>query len=289
MKTYENPAKLFLESHSVEGIDDVLAYADFLRNSSGISANPPVLLEQIFNQFGMQIPKFVSLPQQQGMIIPLESPQIIIHSGDSASRQRYSIAHELIELLFMELSGRKRFDSKKENIFGDAEKERVCQTAAAHLLMPSESFRHRSTELGLIFNSATILAEEYQVSLMAALCRLADMYSRQAVVVLWQMMNKPADIKKQVSKEQITLPGFDPALCLPKKLRVAWQYGKFKGVFIPRYKSIPEDSSVYKAWDTNLFTFGEENIPFGRYNRKAIIENKSFHIQSEKYVLSLIR
>ena len=67
MKTYENPAKLFLESHSVEGIDDVLAYADFLRNSSGISANPPVLLEQIFNQFGMQIPKFVSLPQQQGM------------------------------------------------------------------------------------------------------------------------------------------------------------------------------------------------------------------------------
>lgn len=286
---YENPAKLYLEGHSVKSLADVIAFTDFLRTESGVSSNPPINLQAIINRFGLPDPMTVNLPQQQGMIIPHSEPfQIIIHDGDIASRQRFSLAHELIELLFLELPGEIRPDRLKENIFG-TKKERICQAGAANLLMPRESFHPRAMRMGLSFQSAELLADEFEVSLMAALCRLIDMYPKQGVMILWQLRNKPTELKKEVPDNQLELPGFHPTNLPAPKLRVAWSYGNFKDLFIPEHKSIPDDSSVYEAWKTNRFASGEEKIPFGGLATKAIIESNPFSIDGEKQILSLIR
>ncbi len=108
-------------------------------------------------------------------------------------------------------------------------------------------------------------------------------------MVWWQLRNKPIELRNEVPDNQFELPGFHPTKLPAPKLRVAWSYGNFKDLFIPENKSIPDDSSVYKAWNTNRFASEEEKIQFGRYARKSLIESKSILIDGEKHVLSLIR
>ena len=289
MASYENPAKLFLKNHSIESLTDVIAYTNFLREESGITSEPPIDLQIIMNRFSINRPETVQLPKQQGTTVTFNgSPQIIIHAGDIVTRQKFSTAHELIELLFSELPGNIRPDRVKENIFGK-DKEQICQMAAANLIMPEQSFRPRSTRLGLAFKSAETLAEEYEVSLMAALSRLVDMYPNQSIMVLWQIKNKPAELKNKIPENQIKLPGLLPNNLPMKKIRVSWTHGRYKNYFLPLNKSIPEDSSIYNAWNTDQFVSGEEIIPFGSYNVKVFVESKPVNIKGEKHILSLIR
>ena len=286
---YENPAKLFLLTHSVESLEDVIAFSEFLRVESGLSSSPPINIHRIISRFGMQNPKAILLPRQEGTTIQSRgSPLIMINAGDNIARQKFSIAHELIELLFSELPGNIRYDRLKENIFG-AKKENICQIAAANLLMPDESFRPRATRLGLSLSTAGTLAEEYEVSLMAATARLLDSYPKKGVVVLLHLKNKPSELKKKIPNSQFHLPGISPTDLPRKKLRVSWTYGQFKNYYLPLNKSIPDDSKAYNAWNLNQITSGEEIIPFGKYNVKAFIENKPITLMDEKCVLSLIR
>jgi len=287
---FENPAKLFLRNHKVESLVDVIAYTEFLRNESELTSNPPINLQKIIDHFGIRTPQAACLPQQEGTTITIHgSPLILFNSEDIPTRQKFTIAHELIELLITEISDGIRPDRVKRTIFG-MKSEQICQKGSANLLMPRESFLPRAKGLGLLFQSAEILADEYEVSLMAALCRLLDMYPKQGMLILWQMKNKPTELKKEVLSNQIPLPGIRPTNNLPPpKLRAMWTYGDYMNNFMPKDKSISEDSSVYDARNYNQFTSGEELIPFGSYNVKAFIESKPININGERHVLSLVR
>jgi len=286
---FTNPAQLFLQRHTVSSLDDIVAYADFLRQQVGVGAEPPIELSKIFTHFGIAPPKYAPLPNQQGLTIFNRGvPTIIVNEADKETRQRFTEAHELIEILFSELPGDVRIDRLKENIFG-TRKERICQLGAANLLMPAESFFPKASQMGVSFHTAELLASEFEVSLIAALFRLADLFPNQAAVVLWKVKNKPSEIDKRMPKEQIELPGFAGTSLPSPKLRVEWSYGKVYNTFIPDHKSVDPTSSVYSAWENDQFTTREESSPFGRYNRQIKFENKPVIINDEKCVLSLIR
>ncbi len=286
---FQNPAELFLEDQSVSELDDVISYANFLRREAGVMSAPPIDLTKIFAHFGMSLPKYVPLPKQQGLTIFNNCvPTIVINETDGGTRQRFTEAHELIELLFHELPGEIRIDQLKENIFG-TRKERICQFGAANLLMPLESFLPKASQLEVSFKTAEFLAAEYEVSLIASLFRLVDVFTNKTALVMWKMKNKPSEILSKIPKEQILLPGFNSSSLPPPKLRVEWSYGKFQNTFIPDNKSVEDDSSVYSAWMNDQLTIGEELSPFGKYNRRITLENKPVRINGEKYVLSLIK
>ena len=154
--------------------------------------------------------------------------------------------------------------------------EQICQKGSASLLMPSESFLPRAKDLGLFFQSAESLANEYEVSLMAALCRLLDMYPNKGMLVLWQLKNKPTEIKKEVPIVQIPLPGFQLTGLPAPKFRVTWVYGDYKNYYMPLNKSIPEEFSVYDAWKNNQFASDEEMIPFGSLSSKSIYRKQTY-------------
>lgn len=289
VQMYENPAKLFLMGHRVNTLADIVSYANFLRSESDVSAVPPVDLLKIYARFGLHPPVYTQLPQLQGITCLRNGiPQIIINEADTPARKRFTEAHELIELLFLELPGGFRRDSLKNSIFG-TRKEKICQIGAASLLMPEETFKPKAHRMGISLQTAETLAKEYEVSLTSALFRLADIFEDEAIIVLWKMKNKPSEFKKKISFEQIVMPGFVTTTLPSPKLRVEWCYGTYKNLFIPDNKSIPKDSSVYCAWDDECYTVGEEIIPFPRYNHKGIIENKPISIDGEKMILSLIR
>jgi len=286
--TYQNPAKLFLTNHNVVSLSDVIKYTIFLRESAGINASPPIDLQKIYGHFGIPHPELVSLPGQEGAtVFNSDKPQILIHQGDKFTRRRFTEAHELIEFLIHELPGGFRADWLKETIFG-TNKERICQAGAANLLMPRESFLSETRRLGVSFESGKQLAELYQVSLISALFRIADLFPGQVVVVLWRMKNTKAELKRKIPDHQIRMfPDRPPGLAVPK-LRVEWAYGEYKNCFIPKNKSIPDDSSVYSAWKLEGFTEGEELLPFRR-GLKGYLENLPISIGEIRHVLTFIR
>lgn len=290
MKTkYQNPAKLFLEHNQVLDFTDILDYVYFLRNQSGLTENPPVNLNAIHKTFGIPFPHKIAMQKQYGALVEIEGvPQIFLKKDDPYFRQRFSQAHELIELLFIELSDEFRFDGLRENIFG-GKKENMCQKGAAHLLMPENSFQPKALELGLSFQAGVSISKIYEVSLTAALFRLVDQFPNSGAVILWKMKNKPSEMKRRVPENQFAMPGFNSSAIAQTKLRVEWAYGKFKNIYIPKDKSIPKESLVYQTWNTNNYSSGVEVFPFGKSNTSALVESIPVRIEKERFVLSLVR
>ncbi|HRN51117.1 MAG TPA: ImmA/IrrE family metallo-endopeptidase [Anaerolineales bacterium] len=287
---YEDPAHLYIERHgNVADVSDLIAYADFLRKESGITDDPPINLNAISLRFGIPVPQAARLKDQQGALVSTSDgiPQILVKADDSRYRQRFTHAHELMEFLFLDSPGDVKIEYSKPTIFRGA-KERVCQVGAAHLLMPQSTFRPQAITLGLSFHSAEKLAGIFEVSFMASLFRLIDQYENEAALILWKMKNKPKEIRNKISDKQLQIPGFEGSFLSKPQLRVEWSYGTINSVFIPRDKSIQEESSTYKTWETGNYSLAPEPFPFGKLNSKAIFENKTIAVDGETFVLSLI-
>lgn len=290
MTNFINPASLFLQNHKIQDLNDVIAYSEFLRGEAGVSSNPPIDINKIMQHFGLPFPQSIPLPQQDGLFVQRNGvPQIIINSESNESRQKFSIAHELMEILFNEIQDVTLLNGETRSIFSKDGKERICQKGAAFLLMPEDSYRKMAYKIGLSSHSAEILATVFDVSLMAALCRLVDVFNGRGVLILWCMRNKPCELKKQISSKQLVFEGLESTYLPRAMLRVVWQYGNFNDIFIPKHKSAIEDSSIYLAWNEDRYILKNESIPFGKYNIEACVESKPITIQNERHVLTLIR
>ena len=209
-----HPGRLYLKKvGAIENVEDVLEYANFLRNEAGVDGIIPVNIDAIFNHFCIPTPKLVPLPNQQGLLFNAEYGIIIINSEDPATRQKFSKAHELVELLFSELSQGSHLGGgwflKRPGGFKEKTKENLCNQTAANLLMPPDEIRKRIQIHGSCFELGRVVAADFEVSLSSALVQIARISSERCAVVLWQMKNKPSELKKYPAQNQLTLIGFD--------------------------------------------------------------------------------
>jgi Zn-dependent peptidase ImmA (M78 family) len=291
--TFINPGHLFLKKHGkVETADDVFAYVVFLRNESGLDGLIPVDLAIIFERF--QIPKPIQkpLPGQQGLLLDAENGIIVINSNDPASRQKFSQAHELVELLFNTLPQYKELGNgwllKRPGGFKESMKEYLCNWAAAILLMPQDYVDNRINQYGINFECARVISAECEISLSAALVHLARTSSGNHSVVLWTKKNKPTEIMNIISDVQLSF--FDEKKQEPiKKLRVEWSMGSASAPFIPKDKSIEASSLVFSAWQSGVFTSGKERLCLdGRKLAWYQTQNLPFNNEGDTRVLSLI-
>ena len=292
--TLLHPGKLYLERlGSIQSADDILGFAEFLRKESGLDGMLPVDISAIYAHFGIPRPKYVSLPGQQGLLVDAEQGIVAINSRDPETRQRFSEAHELAEMLFsvlpagVDLGG--GWFLKRPGGFTESTKEYLCNRVAANLLMPPQELRVHVQQYGVTFEGARAVASECQVSLSAALVQLTHLGSGRYSVVLWRMKNKPTEIKNQPASNQLKL--FDNHhIGLPaKKLRVEWSMRATDGPFIPKNKSTESTSQIYFAWENGSFSEGEERMSFdGRNTGLYRSENLPFEFEGERYVLSLI-
>jgi len=62
-------------------------------------------------------------------------------------------------------------------------------------------------------------------------------------------------------------------------LRVEWSLGN--GPYLPRDKSVPEDSLIYAAWRDKNFTLGEEWLDLDKVRGKFCCENQPFEVEGE--------
>lgn len=292
--TILHPGKLYLERlGSIQSADDVLGFAEFLRKESGLDSVLPVDLCAIYTHFNIPKPQYVPLPGQQGLLVDAEQGIVSINSRDPETRQRFSEAHELAEMLFSVLPAGYDLGGawflKRPGGFKESTKEYLCNRVAANLLMPPHELRDHIQQYGVTFDGARAIASDCQVSLSAALVQLTHLGSGRYSVVLWRMKNKPTEIKNQPASNQLKL--FDNHdIGLPaKKLRVEWSMRVPDGPFIPEYKSTEKTSLIYSSWESGSLTEGEERMSFdGRNTGRYRSENLPFEFEGERYVLSLI-
>lgn len=292
--SFVSPGRLFKEKQkTITSLEDVLAYAEFLRSAAGLGDNLPVDLGKIFAHFEIPTPKTAPLPDQQGLLLDSQRGIIIINSKDPERRQKFTRAHELVEMLFKELSPGKDlghgWELKRPGGFKEHTKEYLCNRTAANLLIPTVYVKQQINQLGVNFDCARNIADACEVSLSAALVQLAQQSNDGYFVVMWRIKNKPADLKNQPGSSQLTMFGIENVLPA-KKLRVEWCLGGDRSLVIPKDKSTDSSSCIHQALEINSFTTGTVNIPINsRGSSWYSSENMPFMIDDERYVISLMR
>lgn len=286
---HTHPGRLFIERYGhVEGPESIKRYVAFLREEAGIGNEPPINLAAIFHRFGIPTPKRVTLPGQQGLLVSPELGIILIEERDRETRQRFSEAHELVELLFSTTPTRDHAYSRDVGNFRHASKERLCNYGAAELLMPAVSYLPRLNELGISFETGRTLSVAYEVSLSAALVHMVKIGPGYHAVVLWVMKNKPTEIRNRVPDNQLALLDIPLEKVAPQKLRVEWSFSSPGVSYIPTHKSVPEDSSIYLAWRDRRFTIGADLLELGSIQGHFCCESLPFEVDGEWRVLSLL-
>lgn len=285
----EHPGRLFIDRHGrPENRDDVLAYARFLRDESDLDSTPPVDLGRIYQRFGIQ-PRRAKLPNLQGLLVNPELGLILINASDPIQRQRFSEGHELLEYLFAALPEGKGWASRERvGVFTQRAKEKLCNEGAAELLMPHAEFEMRIRDLGVSFVTARRLAVEYDVSVTAALVQMVRLAPGLHAVILWHLRQKPTEIRISGKEHQPSLFA-DLALdALPPKLRVGWCLAGPGVPFIPRDKSVPDTSSISRAYREARFVVGDDVLELGAAKGRFHCESNPFEIENERQVLSLL-
>ena len=287
--TYANPGALFLRKFGpVCHVVDVMRYVAFLRDEAGLGIEPPIDLSLVYRRFEIPVPALVPLPNQQGLLVNSERGVILINEGDLATRRRFTEAHEVIELLFSAQPSGIGWAARRAGAFKMGTKEQLCNEGAAELLMPRESFVPRLKRMGISFQAAWFLSEEYRVSATAALVHMVRLGKGHHAVVVWRMKNKPIEIGNKAPKEQLSLFNEMPKPNPPMKLRVEWSFGGPTVPFIPQDKSVPEESSIHSAWRDGSFTIGEDVLHLGTTKGKFKSESQPFESNDERLVISLL-
>lgn len=287
---YENPGRSFVEKFGVvTSAEGVLLYAQYLRREAGLTDDPPIDLGKIYDRFGVPPPKRRPLPNLQGLLVDPENGIILVNDDDMPPRQRFTEAHELMEILFSSLPHGKGWAGRQgAGVFKQEAKENLCNAGAAELLMPRASFGLYVRRLGVSYSTARQLAMLYQVSTSASLVHMVRVGPGRHVIVLWRMKNKPTEIRKPPPASQLSLSGMPGLAQTPQRLRVEWAFGGPSAPFIPIDKSIPEDSSIYCAWRCGIFTNGEDLLDLAGLPGTWKCENQPFDVERHRYVISLL-
>ena len=284
--SYQHPGKLFVAQNGLvtEG-SDVVEYATFLRRESGLSDEPPIALAPIFHHFGIT-PRQVPLPGQAGLLLNPDSGIIFINEDDPATRQRFSEAHELMELLFAAQSRPTSWSAR--GLFSESGKERLCEEGAAELLMPLSTFRPHLNQWGMSLKTGKRLADLYRVSLTSVLLRAVRFGPGQHALVLWRLAHKPREERNMPHPNQLCLFENYTPHPPPQKLRVRWGCSTGDELFIPRHKSIEPDTSIYEAYEQGITVRTMDWIDLGIFDGQCFCESVAITIDAERYVLSVI-
>lgn len=182
---------------------------------------------------------------QDGCFIPGSPPMILVNPRTPRTRQRYTIAHEIVHTLLPDHrtggSARPwtyRFD-------GQSPVEQLCQVGASELLMPTPELEDLLGGRPETLEVARAVVRVFDVSLEAAIRHLVDVSPRRCAMVVLRRMHKPSERRPAA---QTSLPGFETPPP-PKRLRIhyGWTSWGWDERFLPRFKSVPDDSVAYDA------------------------------------------
>ena len=248
-----HPGRLFVETKGVpRGPGEMLAYVEhfvaFLREHTGVAGAQTAQLATILDYFGTDVKRGRLGPRQRGLIVRGLNA-IVVNEADLPVRQRFTLAHELVEMLIDSVMERELPPGVSAACSGPA-KERLCEAGAGMLLMPHEQVSRIVGEERPTLQMASRLADHYAVSLTAALIRLVRLARTPTRLTVWSQ-----DPKGDAGSQQAGV--LNGATARP--LRLAWHVPspREKNVYFPFTVEAPARGAVGRA-------FVEKSVQQGR-------------------------
>jgi Zn-dependent peptidase ImmA (M78 family) len=251
-------------------------YADNLRREAG-ETKLPVKVDLVRSFLGIR--KSEGDYDFAGRIYAEESGQLVMNLRvtDLPERRRFTCAHELIHPAFpgFKLESRYRLDTHVGmNNVQRAEEEYLCDLGAAELLMPTELVADcYSAADG--FDDVERLALDADVSLEAAANRLVQLADQPTMLLVLEVMHKPADARARRRGEQV-----EP------KLRVRYCVANGIDCFVPKFKSADDTSVLARALKSVVAQRAVESLP-GSRSPLFTIEARSYPFADRQRVLAL--
>lgn len=216
---------------------------------------PPFNLDALASFRGLHSSADAPRHSADSEIVPESDGRVVlrINRDRPATRQRFSIGHELGHTLFkdfhLKVQCRKAFD--RDWADPNDQIESLCDIAASEFLFPSPWFHDRVQDIELGAQTLSVLASDYQASREAMLRRLIEIRMEPLAIVFFSWKLKPVELR-QVRRDRQQPRMFDAAVHPDPKLRV--DYGITNDAFdaectshIPKDKSVPSEGPIFEA------------------------------------------
>lgn len=234
---HEPLVRRLIETHGGQPPESIMeTYADELRAAAGQTSFPirPHLIASCRG-----IKRRQAAYDFAGRIYAEPSGQLVmdINDLDSDERQHFTEAHELMHPAFpdFELEHRYRLDATMDRHAENREEEYLCDYGAAALLMPTELVADRYSVRGGLADVER-LSDDAEVSIEAAANRLVALADEPSVLLCLTRSHKPAD-----------RPALRKGEDVPKQLRIRYAVTSHMNLYVPKFKSAPEDGVFAQA------------------------------------------
>lgn len=271
---YNHPGRLYIKRFGIPTEEEDLAkYADFLRKEARAGKYPPIRLRAIHWRFGIRLIFETLLPGTPGFT-DHENGVICVDRNDSASRQRFTQSHELIEILYGACRESPQWEG---SIFARKarQKERLCHKGAASLLMPRQAFLSYLSDMHLSLQTASSLAKSFKTSFTAAVHRMVALSPKQCAMVVWHDRTHNDEGADEVDETKYSL-------------QVWWAESSADMGYI-QDGAISDGSLIQKAFDTGEFQSGSERLRLGDLTGFFSVEATRVTFGSVVCVLTLIQ
>jgi hypothetical protein len=184
--------------------------------------------------------------ERDGWVVHGPTPKIVVNAGSPWVRKRFTVAHEIVHTLFPDFKPRAITQGWRYRADGQSPVEQLCQLGASEFLMPFPAFSELVTGQPETVALGIRIAQTFEVSLEAALRHLVAISPNRVFLLILRMAHKPT---QEAACTQVDLFGSEEVLP-PMRLRVfdSECSDRCDHVFIPRHKSVPEQSVAYLAW-----------------------------------------
>ncbi len=213
-------------------------------------SGPPFDPATLASMIGIKIVP-VDLPASvDAMIVPAEDGRlkILLNSGiTQPERRNFSICHEISHTFFPDCAEFIRMREKgRGKADPDREVEVLCNIAASELLLPGDYFIDSLNDHGFSLSSVPLLSEQFRASKSAVIIKMVSSGEKVCAAVFLEPGHR-----KYANRR-----GVDAA----PKMRVVYTVpSPGFSYFIPRNKSVPDDSCVYRAIEAGEIANGVED------------------------------
>lgn len=204
------------------------------------------------------------LGESDGALLRYSDGYVIkLNVRHSQVRQNFSCAHEIGHIIldeFMQQRSSSKIDFRRQASEIERAKERLCDIAAAELLMPQPSFSKYLSGFGVSIASVERLAQIFKVSIPAAAIRVEEISIERCRLIRWKR----------------------------------WRRSKSKG-FIQDWTREParrtyvrDPSALLKAYESDDTVKSFKCFEIDNISKRCLMESKGFGHEKNRYVLSLI-
>lgn len=280
-------ATTFLQQTNVADPSELFRqYAHYLLRSAN-AWQLPISLDQVRKQHGFQR-KTGSL-SQRGFLL---GDTIFVNSDDLATVQRFTVAHEMMEALYIALKGEvpARFSPEIYQSFVD-NKENLCEQGAAELLLPAELFFPLVKKQGIKFSVTSRLAQHCNTSFTATMRRMLEVNLEPCIFALLKEGHKKSEVVPSKTGQDVlwgNLSEWDP----PAELRV-WRYWRSPQVetYLCINESFSRDTSIYQTFQSGVagkITIGQDALDLEYIKGQHATESMLVTINETSTVMVLI-